>query len=66
MTATATNPSTHALPETSTATAILLGILVALVVLAGAVWTWGLPVLAMTALAAVPVMMVVLLMISRG
>jgi hypothetical protein len=46
--------------------AFYLGLLLVVALVALGVWTWGVAVLAMTALALVPVMFVVLIVISRG
>ncbi len=67
-----TQAHTHAHPETDTAaerrleTRILITVLVALIGWGLSIWTWGVPGLYIPALALVPVLYVLLILISRG
>lgn len=67
---TALDATAHAASSRTSAIAPLLafylGLLVVVALVAAGVATWGVPVLAMTALSLVPVMFVVLIVISRG
>ena len=66
MTHSPARPDHHAAPAPRDSRSIWYLIALAVVLIAAATWAWGLPALAMAALAAVPVVFALLLLITRG